>query len=75
VQFFFVIRPEPLYTLYGSINTYILRYSNTIMVCTAYCNACGCETRRDNEGDSCPYHQQVLSDGTLLWDEFDQNGE
>ncbi len=26
------------------------------------------------KGD-CPYHQRVLADGTLLWDEFNQDGE
>ena len=45
---------------------------------TAYCNMCGHETARNNDdpvynGD-CPYHQRVLSDGTLAWDEFDQDG-
>lgn len=45
---------------------------------TAYCNMCGGETNRDShdpiyKGD-CPYHQRVLEDGTLAWDEFDQDG-
>jgi|TARA_R110002020_G_scaffold6719_8_gene28553 hypothetical protein len=44
-----------------------------------YCNACGYETRRDTDdpiykGD-CPYHQKVLADGTMAWDEFNQDGE
>ena len=47
-------------------------------VLMVYCNACGYETRRDGsdpvyKGD-CPYHQRVLADGTLAWDEFDQDG-
>jgi hypothetical protein len=40
----------------------------------AYCNMCGFDTYRD-KGQSCPYHQKVLSDGTLLYDEFNQDGE
>jgi hypothetical protein len=40
----------------------------------AYCNMCGFDTYRD-EGEDCPYHQKVLSDGTLLYDEFNQDGE
>ena len=39
-----------------------------------YCNRCGYETERE-EGESCPYHQSVLEDGTFLWDEFNQDGE
>ena len=44
-----------------------------------YCNACGYETRRDTDdpiykGD-CPYNQKVLADGTMAWDEFNQDGE
>ena len=53
---------------YESIRTYF----------DAYCNMCGFETRRNPEdpvykGD-CPYHQKVLADGTMAWDEFDQDG-
>ena len=40
----------------------------------SYCNICGYDTWR-NEGEDCPYHQRVLSDGTFLWDEFNQDGE
>ena len=40
----------------------------------SYCNICGYDTWR-NEGEGCPYHQRVLSDGTFLWDEFNQDGE
>lgn len=40
----------------------------------AYCNMCGFDTYRDR-GQDCPYHQKVLSDGTLLYDEFNQDGE
>jgi hypothetical protein len=36
----------------------------------SYCNACGFVTKRDTYNGSCPYHQKVLSDGTLLWEEF-----
>lgn len=39
-----------------------------------YCNRCGYETERE-EGESCPYHQSILEDGTFLWDEFNQDGE
>ena len=40
----------------------------------AYCGICGYDTHRDHEGQDCPYHQRVLSDGTFLYDEFDQDG-
>ena len=39
-----------------------------------YCNRCGFDTLHDESG-KCPYHQSVLSDGTLAWDEFNQDGE
>jgi hypothetical protein len=43
-----------------------------------YCNMCGYETYR-NEGENCPYHQEVLTDSEgvsyLKYDEFDQDGE
>ena len=43
-----------------------------------YCNMCGYETHRYNEGDSCPYHQKVIHDeegSHLLYEEFNQDGE
>lgn len=43
-----------------------------------YCNICGYDTLR-NEGEDCPYHQQVLQDSEgvsyLAYDEFNQDGE
>jgi hypothetical protein len=44
-----------------------------------FCNMCGYETRRNPDdpiykGD-CPYHQKVLADGSMAWDEFNQDGE
>ena len=41
------------------------------------CHLCGYETERDSndvtyKGD-CPWHQRVLSDGTLSYDEFPQD--
>jgi len=31
--------------------------------------------KKDLYNGECPYHQRVLSDRTLLWDEFNQDGE
>ena len=71
---------EPLYTLLDQSWLYILVCYTTIMtdVIWRYCNACGYDTKRDDndpvyKGD-CPYHQRVLADGTLAWEEFDQDG-
>ena len=45
--------------------------------CIYYCNACGMYVNPVIfEGqESCPYHQRVMSDGSLLYDEFNQDGE
>jgi len=70
---------KPLYTLLIQSGTYIPpRITTTMADVMRYCNACGYDTRRDDsdpvyKGD-CPYHQRVLADGTLAWDEFDQDG-
>lgn len=59
---------------YDNLSPYHKKYINDPNY--TFVNCCQMYIKKSQMiNDECPYHQRVLSDGTLLWDEFNQDGE